>query len=254
MTPHVPSELNNSRATALDDYLKSHAPAKLSGRIEIYSLDGKRRELEVYRLPLDKLYYNIRNGRFAAQLAELEAKEGRHLDPLNKKDAEKIELLLLSDADKTEWLRKDLKRVGQLQPGAITWDGAIINGNRRFAVLSELKRETGNEAFGFLEAVRLPRTLSPKDLWRIEAGLQLAVDLTEAYGPVNELLKIKEGLDYGLSRQEIALTLGGDNTAVVIASKVELLALIEDYLRFTNRPRGYPTPREKWSTSSTYKN
>lgn len=237
--------MKNPRADLISDYLKEHKEIAFLGRQEPYEIAGKRQNLDVIRLPLDHLCYNIRNGRFAAELHEFEASEGLRLEPEKKpKDAEKIEELLLTDktkTERTEWLRKDLVRVGQLYPATITYDGSIINGNRRAAILSNLFRETGDEKYSYLEAVRLPPDVSSKDLWRFEAGFQLAVELKADYGPVNELLKIKEGIEYGLPLQEIALTLGGDNTIEKVKQKLRVLTLIEDYLNYFGQDKRYST-------------
>lgn len=234
--------LKNPRADLISDYLKEHEDRAILGRQEPYEIAGKRQSLAVIRLPITLLCYNIRNGRFAAELHEFEASEGHRLEPEKLKDAEKIEELLLKDktkTERTEWLKKDLVRVGQLYPATITYDGYIINGNRRAAILNQLYKETGDEQYSFLEAVKLPPDVSSKDLWRFEAGFQLAVELKADYGPVNELLKIKEGIDYGLPLQEIALTLGGDNTVESVKQKVRILTLIEDYLNYFDQSNRY---------------
>lgn len=236
--------IQNERADVISDYLKEHQGAIL-GRKEPYEIDGKRNELDVIRLPLNDLVYNIRNGRFAAELRELEASEGRRLDPEFEKDKEKIEELLLQDQTKTEWLKRDIRRVGQLKPATITYDGFIINGNRRAAILNLLYKETGDPRFAYLEAVRLPPEVTAPDLWRFEAGFQLAVELKADYGPVNELLKIKEGKDYGLKNKEIALILGGDNTAETVQMKIKRLELIEDYLVYFGQDKRYSSVRRQ---------
>src|SRR5882724_7992765 len=136
--------LKNPQAEKISDYITAHPDALVKGREEPFEINGKRKDLQVHSLPLELLHYNIRNGRFAAELRELEASEGRRLDPQKPKDAELIEVLLLKDKTKAEWLRKDLVRVGQLKPATITHDGYIINGNRRAAVLTRLHKETGD--------------------------------------------------------------------------------------------------------------
>ena len=223
---------------AIDKYLSEHPEAKLN-RFEPYELNGKRIDLEVYRLPWELLRYNIRNGRFAAELMEREAQLGRRINPEDSEDAKELEGLLLKDEKQATFLKEDILRVNQLRPGVITRDGAIIDGNRRVAVLKRLYAETGNRAFQYFEAVRLPSTVSAIDLWRIEAGIQISADLKVTYGPVNELLKIKEGIETGLSRNEIALTLSGDNTAEIVTGKLERLQLIESYLIFIGKPNEF---------------
>lgn len=186
--------VESRNAKELDDYIASSPECKLN-RSEPYEIRGNREELEVYRFPLSYLAYNIRNGRFASELRELESDLGKFLDPENPDDARRIEELLLKDKNQAKFMTKDMMRVGQLRPGAITWDGRIIDGNRRVAVLRRLHDETSEERFNYFEAVRLPPNMSAKDLWRIEAGIQLSYDLKATYGPINELLKIREGLD-----------------------------------------------------------
>ena len=96
-----------------------------------------------------------------------------------------------------------------------------------------------------MEAVRLPPEVTAPDLWRFEAGFQLAVELKADYGPVNELLKIKEGKDYGLKNKEIALILGGDNTAETVQMKIKRLELIEDYLVYFGQDKRYSSVRRQ---------
>jgi len=235
-------DIKNPHADLISDYLKEHKKNAYLGRQEPYEIAGKRVSLDVIRLPSNLLYYNIGNGRFAAELHEFEASEGCTLKPEKPKDALKIEDLLLKDktkTERTEWLKKDLARVGQLYPATITHDGYIINGNRRAAILNQLFKETGDPKYSFLETVRLPPDVSSKDLWRFEAGFQLAVELKADYGPVNELLKIKEGKECGLQLQEIALILGGDNTVDKVKQKLRVLTLVEDYLRYFGQDNRY---------------
>jgi hypothetical protein len=148
-------ELINPRSDRISDYIQNHESAK-TGKKETYEIDGVRRDFEVFHLPLDFFVYSIRNGRFAAELRELEATEGRRLNPEKEKDSEEIEELLLHDSNKMEWLKRDIMRVGQIKAATITYDGFIINGNRREAILKRLFKETGNQRFAFIDAV--PRT------------------------------------------------------------------------------------------------
>jgi hypothetical protein len=235
--------IKNPHADLISDYINGHEHDHVFvGRKEPYEIAGKRVSLDVIRIPVNLLYYNIRNGRFAAELQEYEVSEGHHLESEKPKDAKIIEDLLLKDktkTERTEWLKNDIARVGQLQAATITYDGYIVNGNRRTAILNQLYSETGDSRFSFLETVRLPPDVSSQDLWRYEAGFQLAVELKADYGPVNELLKIKEGKDYNLPLQEIALTLGGDNTVDKVKQKLRVLTLIEDYLRYFGQDNRY---------------
>jgi hypothetical protein len=203
-------------------------------------IGGTKRMSEVYRLPISLLAFNIRNGRFAAELRAKEKQLGRKIDPLLPEDHEEIRKLLLDlDEFATGLLKEDLRKVGQTDPGIITHDGFVINGNRRMAVLQALHDEDQTGKFEYLEVQVLPEGISEKDLWRIEAGLQLSRDKRLEYGPVNDLLKIREGLKSGLGAAEIAATLYGLRDADEVKEKDERLALIDSYLAYVGEPEEY---------------
>ena len=199
-------------------------------------LQGKRTDLPVYRLPLDMTFYNIKNGRFAAEYMDLVKKEGRELDATRPQDSKKIQDMLIElDTKQSQILEMDIQHNGQKDPGIITYNGFVINGNRRRSVLAKLVSE-GMSNFGFIEVGKLPSYVSSKDLWKIEAGIQLSRNVQLDYGPINELLKFKEGIDAGLSPSEIAAALYGGFKVVDVENKLVEFKLISDYLDFIGEP------------------
>jgi hypothetical protein len=198
---------------------------------------GKKEILEVFRLPIKSLRYNIRNGRFAAELRAAEAKEGRKLDTSNPEDATTVQNILLSQSkEETDFLKRDLKKKGQIDPGLITYDGYVINGNRRMAVFNLLYEDDPDPRFEYLDVQILPKSVTPKDLWRIEAGLQLSRDKRVDYSPINQLLKIEEGFKAGLKPAEIARSYYGKVTKGDITKSLERLKLMKEYLAYIGRP------------------
>jgi hypothetical protein len=237
-------ELETVREKQLDAYLtKSSAQDDQKLRIP---LKGQPERLQVYRVPIKYLIYNIRNGRFAAELLAKESQLKRKLDPGIPEDAKMIQKLLLElNQSQTDALKADLGDNGQLDPGVITRDGAVINGNRRMAILTALHDETHDPKFEYLRVARLPKDVDEKDLWRIEAGLQFAKEFRLDYSPINELLKLKEGRDSGFSSAEISKTLLGRFTSLDVDEKLEILKLIEGYLIFVNKPGQYHIVQEE---------
>lgn len=221
--------------TKIDQWIESNSDCKISKQITV-SLQGKRRDLETFRIPLKFTFYNIKNGRFAAEYADLVKKENRQLDPKNSKDSQRIQRLLMNlDPNQSRILQTDLQENGQKEPGIITYDGLVVNGNRRRAVLEELA-STGNSQFQFIEVARLPPQVSGKDLWALEAEIQLSRSVQLDYGPINELLKFREGIDVGLNATEIAKSLYGGFKEADILNKLERLQLIIEYLNFIGEP------------------
>lgn len=227
-------KIQTERAKELDLYLSEQQEVG-KWRIEIA---GRPEMLSFYRFPINLLRYNSQNGRLAMEVREWEERNRSQLDPSNAKDAKVIRDLLLDlEQNETERLREDLEQKGQMEPGVLTYDGVVINGNRRMAVLEAL-HETQASKWDYLEAVRLPRNIGQRDLWKIEAGLQLSKDKVAEYHPVNELLKIKQGIDEGLTPMEVAAVMYG-RTSEEVKDALNRLELIDNFLQFFGQPRNY---------------
>jgi hypothetical protein len=225
--------LVSARAQAIDAYISQNPtceknaswPMEFGGRIEY---------APVFALPTKLLCYNLDNGRYAVELARLQADEGYQLDPTTERDRAKLRELLLSlDKEQTALLKQDIEERGQVYPGVITRAGFVVNANRRMAVLEALHAEHPSK-YETLLVQRLPEGTSEIDLWRLEAGLQLSQNTRSDYSPVNELLKLRKGRDAGLSPKELAAAMFGRKPAWVEES-LERLALMEQYLLARNQ-------------------
>jgi hypothetical protein len=232
-------KLETNREKQLDAYL-ANEDAKDDQTLNL-SLKGKAQRFQVYRIPIKYLIYNIRNGRFTSELLQKESELKRKLDAAVLTDSKIIQRLLLDISPKeTEALKTDLAKNGQLDPGVITHDGAVVNANRRMAIISLLRDETSDPRYEYLRAVRLPKNVDEKDIWRIEAVLQFAKEFRLDYSPINELLKLKEGLERSkLTADEISQTLMGRFSTTEVRERLAVLKLIESYLDFIDRPGEY---------------
>ena len=232
----------NMSGTRIQEYIEANPGCKLPKTVSTM-LQGQRKDLLVYRLPLEMTFYSIKNGRFAAEYGEKTKKMGRELDPTNPRDSDEIrELLTGIDPNQSNILQKDMLKNGQREPGIITHDGFVINGNRRRSVLEELVL-AGQSQFAFIDVGILPPNVSAKDLWMIEAGIQMARNVQLDYNPINELLKFKEGLDAGLSPIQIAEAIYGGYKASDIVEKLEQYKLISQYLNFIQEPGNFMKAR-----------
>jgi len=234
-------DISTERARALTAYLKKYGSSREEQDLrEPVTLGGKNEFLHVYRIPISMLMYNIRNGRFAAELLTKEKEMGRELDPTDPQDGKILQTLLLEqNAVETEVLKGSLKEHGQLRPGLVTFDGAVINANRRMAILSQLYEETSKDDYQYLKAAVLPPGVGEKDLWRIEAGLQFAKDLRLKYQPVNELLKLREGKKAGLKEKEISQYLEGKYSEEEVKERLKILDMVDTYLVSIDKPQQY---------------
>lgn len=234
----ISRKINEENLNRIEKYIQENPDCVLN-KTHTVLLQGRNVDLPVYRLPINLLYFNIKNGRFAAEYIELRKKEGREVMAEDPNDAKKIHSLLIElDIKQSSILMEDLKKYGQREPGIISNDGYVINGNRRMAVLKSLY-ENGNDQFGYMLVARLPQNVTSQDLWKIEAGIQLSRRVQLDYGPINTLLKFKEGIDAGLTPAQIASSLYGGFTEEEILENLEQLKLIAKYASFIGEEGNY---------------
>ncbi len=151
-----------------------------------------------------------------------------------------------------ETLIRDLEEREQLEPGVVLADGGVIDGNRRLAALRRLNAKNPRSAkFGYFDAVILPYDTTAEDRWRIEAGLQLGTNERWDYSPVNEMLKIRQGVDmYEALIQANSFSNGQSAVRLVtqaiygksegeIQEMLSRLRLIDEYLEFTGQDGAY---------------
>ena len=233
-------EITSERALQIQSFIKSILPEK----IEKWPLEirGHKEKLEYYSFPRSLLRYNVDNGRLAMEVGQWEIDNGRKLDSSLKEDSKIIRDILLNlDKAKTDELREDLIKVGQMEPGVITFDGVVINGNRRMAVMEFLHDQVDSSGKWLdFDAIVLPSNIDHSELWKIEAGLQLSKDKVAEYHPVNELLKIRQGIEAGLKPQEIESAIYG-LSADDVKESLERLDLIDNFLYFFDKgkPNNY---------------
>lgn len=199
---------------------------------------GERRKFPVIRVAVSELLFNVDLGRLVLdRLTIIEADAG--LDPEDPKVQADIERKVLALRE-TNDLRQLIEREGQLQAGVATADGFVINGNRRLAVLRDLYRSTSDERFGYMDVAVLPEDATKKELFLLEAGLQMAPDSRVRYGPVTTLVQIRMGLsELGLDKAEVARAMNMDEEEVV--QNLGRLNLMTEYLAFVGRHGQYGT-------------
>lgn len=227
-------------------------------RVEVHWIGNKRVELEVWQIPIEHLYFNIENGRYADRMIRLRHENpGIEIDPQVEKWKDDIEKMLAGEHKDTsrdkaafEKLRDDIRNREQLHPGVLTMDGGVLDGNRRLAALRRLNAEN-RERFRAFDGVILPKETTREDRWRIEAGLQLGVNERWDYSPINELLKVRDGVrmyeemiregrlpkDVSPVRLVAQAIYGKSDTQ--IDEMVARLDLIDEYLEFIKRPGAY---------------
>lgn len=178
-----------------------------SGNLETLTVEWGTgvKHVEVIDMPVADLYYNPATHRIRAQLGhdperELELER----DPWSAQSQEYLHFLLKAlpaDTAKAdpefEALKESLREYKQTDPGLITRDGILVNGNTRRAALKDL-------SVPYIRVGVLPESCTWDDINRIELALQLRKDHRREYSYINRLLAIEEQQEAGQSLAEIA--------------------------------------------------
>ncbi|MEU1197277.1 transcriptional regulator [Streptomyces sp. NPDC005813] len=166
---------------------------------------GRPIHVEVIDMPVDDLYYNPATHRVSAQ---------RSHDPVREEQLAKDEwsdagqrylhhLLMAKPSDphvrdpEFEKLMKSLEEFQQNEPGLISRDGVLVNGNTRRAALKELGVQT-------IRVGVLPVSCTWDDIRSVELSLQLRPDRRREYSYINRLMAVEEQVKLGLPFAAIA--------------------------------------------------
>lgn len=163
---------------------------------------GEQKYLYVISMPVDALYFNPDTHRIRAQRT-LDPERNRVLDeePWGEPAQDYLHYLLSRrpsnptqvDPDFTV-LKDELDDFGQKEPGIISPNGILVDGNTRAAALREIGMRD-------IRVGVLPADTSQGDINEVELALQLRRDKRREYSYINRLIAIEEQLA-GRRREE----------------------------------------------------
>ncbi|MCB8949166.1 MAG: hypothetical protein H6653_14225 [Ardenticatenaceae bacterium] len=203
----------------------------------ISSWKGKNLTLPIVRIDADYLMFRIENTRTYRQ--QLKYLRSHPESPINlfedaessaAQEAQASILLEMIDSSGQEFVQ-DLNDRGQEDPAIITYDGFIVNGNRRTAALRE---KLGEE---FIDCVVLPQDASAKDIYALEQELQISREFKEDYHWINELNNITNGLRnerYLTTEDQLARRLRIKKSE--LRSKIAMMDLVDSFLNWKQIP------------------
>ncbi|MEV4176697.1 ParB/RepB/Spo0J family partition protein [Nonomuraea sp. NPDC049709] len=166
---------------------------------------GEQRHLYVISMPVDMLYFNPDTHRVRAQRT-LDPERNHALEerPWSEPAQAYLHDLLRqkpSEPNQTDpdylALVDELEDFGQREPGIISPDGIIVDGNTRCAALRELGLKD-------IRVAVLPADTSRRDINSVELALQLRRDRRRDYSYINRLIAIEEELSGGRREEDVA--------------------------------------------------
>lgn len=208
--------------------------------------EGGYLELPEIDLPNTALVYRVDNGRIMSELADYADRHGMSLgDVKNRHETQEVQavlhgLLVGKAQDPSGPIYYELeKHRRQTEPLLIQSDGTVLNGNRRLAAMRELLAQDAERFAGFetVRAAVLPADLGKNELEFIEAALQMAPDLKLDYSWINRRLKLRQHVEDMDTKSIVAAYRFKDSGA--IDDELAELALVEDYLRWIQKPQHY---------------
>lgn len=197
---------------------------------------GGNKRFDVYKIPIEYLIYNKRNGRIASHVKSFE-RQYKTLNAEDKKDSKIIEKFLWeSHKERNKITMNDLMKKEQQKYGIVTNEGMIIDGNRRAMLLNKLwdnreslRREGHNvDNCKFFIAVILPKGADEREISRLETTFQMGEDEKLRYDAIEKYLKCKDLGRYGFSEVDIAEMMGEEKKQ--IEEWLEIMKLMDEYL------------------------
>lgn len=185
---------------------------------------------KIIQIDVDYLMYRIENSRTEIQQMKYlrdnpTLQRNLFLDP-ESSQAQEAQEEILNKINKAvgKAFIEDLRARGQEDPAIITYDGYLVNGNRRTAALKSLNER-------YINCVVLPEDANQRDIYELEQELQISQDFREPYHWINELKNIRKGMDdkrFNFSENEMAKRLRIDIKE--LRAKRRMLELIDSFL------------------------
>ena len=211
------------------------------------TLAGNASVYPVYKIRLNKLFFNDKNDRIATWLTEYMCENG--IKEMNMSDLDEYNQIIhdfikKSNPEAIKKTKKNIEAFDQNVPGVVLLDGRIIDGNRRFTCLRELSRK--NPKFDYFEAVILERDFNncEKDIKLLELELQHGKESRVKYNPIDRLVGMYRDVIENklLTKEEYAR--GINVSPNEVEKDLAKAKLVMEFLEFINAPKQYHIARE----------
>ncbi|UVW15735.1 ParB/RepB/Spo0J family partition protein [Leuconostoc citreum] len=176
-------ELNLLQKIAASQFEKTGAVKKLP-------ISNKNNgNYDVYKIPLDLLYYNDLNGRIATSFKQYIADNGKITPEPGDSQYNQVfqDLVYKSDEQALQETLTSIKNKTQQEPGIVLKDGRIIDGNRRFTALRMYQQEDNIPKFFEAVVLDLSVQTDEKKIKELELEIQLGTEARVEYSPIERI-------------------------------------------------------------------
>ena len=196
---------------------------------------GKTVVYPVYRVRLDKLYYNDQNDRIATWISRYESENGKGaLSVLDTDNYNRIieNFICESNLDAIQKTQKNILVLGQREPGVTLADGRIVDGNRRFTCLRRIQRDSSEPVYFETVIMDMDIQEDKKQIKLLELGIQhgeekkVDYDLIDyAVGTYRDIVQTKL-----ITIEEYASS--ANETKANVKKRIEIAEVINDFAKF----------------------
>lgn len=210
-------------------------------------IKGERKSFPVYKVPLELLQYNVKNGRISTYITEYE--DNHEILPSTDEGLnEVLEKYIIDSSPKSfKKTKENIRRFGQMISGVVLSNGVVVDGNRRFSALRQLHREGAGSKFGYLEAIVLDETkYNEKELKTLELNIQHATEEKVNYNSIERLVDIYRdiiGPEAQFSIEEYATET--NESVKDVQEQAEIAKLLVRYLEFLKQPLKFHIARHQ---------
>ena len=159
-------------------------------------IGGQNQDCPIYEVRVDKLHFNVQNGRIATFISRYQAE---HPEGLPQDQTELDNLIAdMVEADNPKHLKTtmlDIKNKGQQQSAIILTNGVVIDGNRRFTCLRKLS--AAENTLRMLRCCVFPDTYDENAIKGLELEIQLGEDTKQEYDAISRLVDIDRWVNEG---------------------------------------------------------
>lgn len=212
-----------------------------------FTINGRTKAYPVYRIRLDKLFYNDQNDRIATWISQYKSEHGS--DAFVRLGIEEYNsiiegFIIQSNEAAIEKTRNNIALVQQRQPGVVLPDGRIIDGNRRFTCLRQLAKTDAQ--FNWFETVILDASIETgkKEIKMLELAIQHGEEQKVDYNNIDRLVGVYQDIieTQLLTVEEYASST--NESVAEVKKKVECAYLLAEFLEYIHMPKQYHVARD----------
>ncbi len=197
-----------ARGQGIQEAVDAAVHAVRTGQGSSYPVHWREQErnLPLATVNLDLTLLNPHSHRIKAYIQSLEADEQNLIssDPFSTQ-AQEVIARVLAETEGYPAIRNTIERDGQREPGIMTSDGVLVNGNTRAVALRELRRD-------YIKVLVLPDKPTPQEIVELELRLQMQADIKQEYSLTGQLLLIEDLINAGRSTEEVGRAMRRDLT------------------------------------------